>query len=535
MPSSSPNGKKWIGQCLGRIKNRTTINRILDVGAGQGTYVQRYRNTFPGSNWTAIEIWPEYLEKFKLDTIYDQVINQDARTLDLDQVGAVDLVFAGDVLEHMTKDEAVDLVQRLLSHVKALIISIPIIHMPQGEYMGNPHEAHVKDDWSDQEVKETFGDIIDHAVDQEIGVYLLSQNAEFIEQYRRLKIAIYTIAKNEQQHVDRWADSNKDADMRLVCDTGSTDDTVQLLGKHGVQVTSICVDPWRFDVARATALNLLPTDIDICIWQDLDEELLSGWREQLEKIWQPEATIVNHRYRNNGRPWQWHSKIHARHNCHWTGAVHETLVWSRPEKALWAPEIYLDEHQDVNKSRHSYLPLLERKVEEGDRDWRTYYFLANEYEIADKLTQSIATRIKSYEALADNETVVKSYVATAIARSYARQGDHRQARRWFQTAADHSAERETFFAWAEYCYNQKDWGACYLAARQCLDCQNRRDGFTYDERAWSWSGYDIAALAAHNLGIRRDAIAWGQQALELNPNDTRLKNNLAFYQGDNNG
>lgn len=534
MPSSSPNGKKWIGQCLSRIRNRTQTTRILDIGAGQGTYVRRYRSTFPNSHWTAVEVWTDYIDRFKLGDLYDQVINQDARTLGPDQLAA-DLVFAGDVLEHMTQPEAVALVDQILAHSKALIISIPIVHMPQGAHEGNPFEAHVKDDWSDQEVLSAFSGIIDHAVDQEIGVYLLSQDPEFIKAYQRLKIAIYTIAKDEQQHVDRWAASNGQADLRLVCDTGSTDHTVDQLEKHGVRVVPILVDPWRFDVARAAALNLLPADVDICIWQDLDEELLPGWREQLENIWQPDATIVNHRYRNNGRPWQWHSKIHARHDCHWTGAVHETLAWARPEKALWAPEIYLDEHQDVTKSRRSYLPLLERKVEEGDRDWRTYYFLANEYEVAGRMEQSITTRIKSYEALDENDSVVRSYVATAIARSYAKQADHRQARRWFQTAADHSAERETFFAWTEYCYNQKDWGACYLAARQCLDIQTRRDGFTYDERAWGWSGYDMAALAAHNLGIRKDAVTWGQQALELNPNDTRLKTNLAFYQGDNNG
>jgi tetratricopeptide (TPR) repeat protein len=344
-----------------------------------------------------------------------------------------------------------------------------------------------------------------------------------------MKIAIYTIAKNEAQHVERWGKSNSQADLRLVCDTGSTDSTVKDLERLGVTVVPITVDPWRFDVARATALNLLPRDIDVCIWQDLDEELLPGWREQLEQHWTKDATIANHRYRNNGRPWQWHSKIHARHNCLWTGAVHETLTWSVPEKAIWIPELYLDEHQDVTKDRRSYLALLEKKIQEGDRNWRTYYFLANDYEVAGRLDQSIETRIRSYNAV-DDGPVVQSYVATNIARGFARKGDHKSARRWFQTAADHSPERETMFAWAEYCYNQQDWGACYLAARECLAMQERRDGFTYDERAWSWIVYDIAALAAHNLGIRKQAQEWGQQALSMNPRDPRLANNVKFYQ-----
>jgi hypothetical protein len=41
-----------------------------------------------------------------------------------------------------------------------------------------------------------------------------------------LKIAVYTIALDEAAHVDRWADSAVDADLRIVGDTGSSDDTV---------------------------------------------------------------------------------------------------------------------------------------------------------------------------------------------------------------------------------------------------------------------------------------------------------------------
>lgn len=348
----------------------------------------------------------------------------------------------------------------------------------------------------------------------------------------QLKIAIYTIAKNEQQHVDRWAASNNQADIRLVCDTGSTDGTINLLKNHGVQVVPIRVLPWRFDVARGTALNLLPADVDVCIWQDLDEELLPGWREQLEQHWQAGATIANHRYRNNNRPWQWHSKIHARHNCRWTGAVHETLEWIVPEKAIWIPELYLDEHQDVGKDRTNYLHLLERKIAEGDRNWRTYYFLANDYQMANRTPESINTRIKSYQACDDGE-VVKSYIARTIAQQYAAQGNHKQADYWYDTAVNQSEERETLFSLAEYCYQNQDWERCYMAAKRCVGVTQRRDGFTFDPRAWGWQAYDYAAISAHKLGIQSKALEYGQQALDQNPSDIRLQNNLQHYQGSN--
>ena len=43
-----------------------------------------------------------------------------------------------------------------------------------------------------------------------------------------MKIAIYTIAKNEEQFVEDWYNSAKDADYLLIADTGSTDNTVHI-------------------------------------------------------------------------------------------------------------------------------------------------------------------------------------------------------------------------------------------------------------------------------------------------------------------
>ena len=343
-----------------------------------------------------------------------------------------------------------------------------------------------------------------------------------------MKIAIYTIAKNEQQHVERWANSNKEADVRLVCDTGSTDDTVNLLKSQGVKVFNITINPWRFDVARNAALNLLPADIDVCIWQDLDEELLPGWREEIEKHWTANTTIANHRYRNNNNPWQWHSKIHARHNCRWVGPVHETLEWSVPEQSIWLKELYLDEHQDTTKDRKSYLNLLLKKIQEGDTNWRTYYFLANDYQTVGDLSSAIESRVKSYNACTEGP-IVKSYIARNIAKNYVEAGQNSVAERWFNVSVDQSNEREAWFSYAEYCNKIEDWERCYLYAKRCIGVTTKRDGFTYDDRAWGAEAYDLAALSAYHIGLRSAAITYGEQALIIAPENVRLQNNLKFY------
>ena len=96
---------------------------------------------------------------------------------------------------------------------------------------------------------------------------------------KKYKICVYAICKNEEQFVDRWVNSMKEADEIYVLDTGSTDNTVNKLIELGVNVSQKIINPWRFEVARNESLNLVPEDTDICICTDLDEVFVKGWRK----------------------------------------------------------------------------------------------------------------------------------------------------------------------------------------------------------------------------------------------------------------
>lgn len=143
--------------------NADNIKTVVDIGPGSGTYIKLIREDAKccvDATWIGVEIWAKYIEEFKLKERYNQIINADVRTVNWQDLNP-DVVIAGDVLEHMTKQDAMKLVDRILSVAKTLIVSIPIRYMPQDEHAyENPHEAHVKDDWSHDEVIETWGHYI---------------------------------------------------------------------------------------------------------------------------------------------------------------------------------------------------------------------------------------------------------------------------------------------------------------------------------------------------------------------------------------
>ena len=220
MPFSSSSGKSWVSQTLRTVRSISQITNILDIGPGSGTYYNLYSLTLPQAKWTGVEVWKEYISKYNLSTKYHKIINKNALEVDYQNLGNFDICFAGDVLEHVTKEQSILLMDRILDASICAIISIPIIYMPQGAAENNPHEIHVKDDWSHTEILRTFSHLlVDDFQDDEIGVYLLSKNQNFIENYsvKSQQLRALTFAKSKvEENPDflyYWFDMAKTAYM----------------------------------------------------------------------------------------------------------------------------------------------------------------------------------------------------------------------------------------------------------------------------------------------------------------------------------
>lgn len=145
---------------------------ILDIGVGSGKYGKLLRTCLTSPYLIGIEAWHPYVARFGLREIYDQVIVADVLELEHDRWPHVDVVILGDVLEHMP-ERAAKLVwdyARVVAR-KTVVMSIPIIHYPQGAEEGNPFEVHVVPDWTHDRVLNTFPGIVRHWTGTVVGRY----------------------------------------------------------------------------------------------------------------------------------------------------------------------------------------------------------------------------------------------------------------------------------------------------------------------------------------------------------------------------
>lgn len=354
-----------------------------------------------------------------------------------------------------------------------------------------------------------------------------------------MKIAVYTIALNEVANAERWANSAVDADYRIVADTGSTDGTVERLMQAGVTVHRIAVRPWRFDVARNTAMALIPSDVDVCCSMDMDRYLEPGWRPKLEAEWTANMTALYCRTVYRSRPddpkilRQWPTKnFHHRWGYRFKRPVHEELVFTGENEVIRydCAEIIMCEVQDDGKeTRRQYLPLMELAHKEDPDDAQICFWLGRELMWANRHDEA-STLLQHYLGLPNSTWIEeRSEAMRYLARM---QLDKKMF--WLDKArVEAPHRREIWLDLAEELHGQADWPNLFWACSNGIEKTYRTFSYLDDEHSWGFRLFDLGAIAAWHLDVTDRAVEWGKKALDLAPHNQRdrVNNNLNFFVG----
>ena len=284
-----------------------------------------------------------------------------------------------------------------------------------------------------------------------------------------MKLAVYTISKNEAHNVEGFMKAAEGCPV-YVLDTGSTDNTVELLKEHGAHVVQKIIDPWRFDTARNEALALVSDDVDVCVSVDMDERLDTGWQDKLQAEWS--GNVGSYFYIA-----EWadeactipsvqspRTRLHSRHDYEWHRQIHEVIRPLEGVEQKWCDTSIVVKHYQDGKQRN-YSPALRELLEENPNDADAWLQLAGECHQVGELNEALDAYKQYLKVIEDDEQILlryrRAHVWISIAQCLHKLGKTDEVVRAFLSAI--AAEPNCREAWTHFSHIALQMGNAPLA------------------------------------------------------------------------
>ena len=148
---------------VGRFDSDKTV---LDVGPYDGRWSDKLRGHF--KHLDAVEAFEPYVETYGLKNKYDNIFISDILDFDFDYYN---LIIIGDVLEHLTIEDARRLIDKIYNKCDDFVIVVPYEY-PQDEYDANEYQIHKQEDLTDEIMKQRYPNLVRIAYDEVRGAYI---------------------------------------------------------------------------------------------------------------------------------------------------------------------------------------------------------------------------------------------------------------------------------------------------------------------------------------------------------------------------
>lgn len=120
-----------------------------------------------------------------------------------------------------------------------------------------------------------------------------------------------------------------------------------------------------------------------------------------------------------------------------------------------------------------------------------------------------------------------------IARAYCQKGEPAMARNWYLKAIAQAPHlREPLMDMAQLAYDQREWDGVLYFTAQALALQERPRSYICEAAAWGSLPHDLRTMAFYHTGRLSQALEEARKALELEPENERLEQNVAFLEAE---
>jgi len=320
-----------------------------------------------------------------------------------------------------------------------------------------------------------------------------------------MKIAVYGLAKNDLNLIDRWIHSVSPADYLVIGDLGSSDGSVDVLRSNTVTVHEISMSRLRFDRARNTVLNLLPNDTDVCISCDLREFMMPGWRSNIERSWVSGSTRMIHSYVQSFNLDQYppfrsaENMIHARHGSNWRRPIRERLGSTTLDKWITNLDIVLCHNGEPYIDAAELLDLLQVSHAEDPTCLETMFLFGSELAHRGIKPHAITMLRKFLNAPSIGLSVERSEAWRLLAGLE----PHEKLKNLRLSTIADQTRREPWLELCEHYLKVSDWANLYAACKEAMQIQKNTLNSADNPDAWSNRFSELQSTAIAELGISK--------------------------------
>lgn len=259
------------------------------------------------------------------------------------------------------------------------------------------------------------------------------------------KICFCAPIKNEARYIEKFIkyhfeQMNKD-DLFFFVDTGSTDDTINILKKleadYPIKFIEKTFEKLNFSEIRNYSIKNIPGKFDIIINLDIDEFFIGNWRQKLENITEDKFLLSFKRTEDCSEEKEGFYFIQNRcsissGNCepYWKYPVHECLCSNDPEVKL-IEDMSLESHHYRNgQTQRHYLDIIEDymknlpgEVSASDRIHLQYLY-SNELFFSKKFDEAVKEYYKLFDYLSKYHDIhqINDQSQRNLTRCYSRIG-----------------------------------------------------------------------------------------------------------------
>ena len=220
--------------------------------------------------------------------------------------------------------------------------------------------------------------------------------------------------------------------------------------------------------------------------------------------------------------------MHSRNDYQWTHPIHEVLSYCGRgcEKRTFIDEITVNHYPDNNKSRSSYLPLLELSVEESPNDDRNMHYLGREYMYYKMWDKSIETLKRHLDLPTATWKDERSASMRFIARCYRNLGKLNLSRIWLEKAISETPYlREPLVEMGMLEYNENNYKDAIIYLEKALEIKDRYKSYINEPFCYDATIYDLLSICKYYVGDYKDSLYYIVKALKIDSNNERFINN----------